>query len=302
MAITKLNQIFDQLKGMSSKKRLVVAFGNDEHSIEAAYRAQELGIVEVTIVGDEATIKEVCAKYSYDVSKIKIVQEAEETAATIKAVELINAGEGDIIMKGLCSTDKYMRAILNKEKGLLPPKAILTHVSIMEFANYHKLLVVSDVAIIPNPDFKQKLALVNYVVKTSKALGVEKPKVAMIAASEQVLPTVVGSTDAAIIAKMSNRGQIPGCYVDGPLALDTAIDAEAVAIKKLVSTVAGDADCLVFPNLESGNVFYKASTKLANAGTGAMLVGAKVPSVLSSRGDSVQTKLNSIALAAMTAR
>jgi len=302
MAITKLNQIFEQLKGMSSKKRLVVAFGNDEHSIEATYKALELGIVDVTIVGDEATIKEVCAKHSYDVSKFTIVQESEEVAATKKAVALINAGEGDIIMKGLCSTDKYMRAILNKQEGLLPPKAILTHVSIMEYAAYDKLLVVSDVAIIPQPDFKQKLALINYVVKTSKALGVEKPKVAMIAASEQVLPNVIGSTDAAVIAKMSDRGQIAGCYVDGPLALDTAIDAEAVAIKKLESTVAGDADCLVFPNLETGNVFYKASTKLAKAETGAMLVGAKVPSVLSSRGDSVQTKLNSIALAALTSK
>jgi len=302
MAITKLNQIFEQLKGMTSKKRLVVAFGNDEHSVEATYKAIELGIVDVTLVGDEATIKEICAQHSYDVSKFKIVQEDNEIAATKKAVSLINAGEGDIIMKGLCSTDKYMRAILNKQEGLLPPKAVLAHVSIMEFVNYKKLLVVSDVAIIPQPDFKQKLALINYVSTISRSLGVEKPKVAMIAASEQVLPNVIGSTEAAVIAKMSDRGQITGCFVDGPLALDTAIDAEAVAIKKLESTVAGDADCLVFPNLETGNVFYKTSSKLANANIGAILVGAKVPSVLSSRGDSVQTKLNSIALAALISK
>ena len=289
MAITKLSQIFEQLKGMPSKKRLVVAYGNDEHSIEATYKAIELGIVDVTIVGDEATINGICDKFGYDVSKFKIVQCNEEVAATKKAVELINAGEGDIIMKGLCSTDKYMRAIL-------------THVAIMEFPTLEKLLVVSDCAIIPLPDFKQKLALVNYVVKTSKNLGIEKPKVAMIAASEQVLPNVIGSIDASVIAKMSDRGQIPGCFIDGPLALDTAIDKESVAIKKLQSTVAGDADCLVFPNLETGNIFYKSATKLAKAETGAMLVGAKVPSVLSSRGDSVQTKLNSIALAALSSK
>lgn len=302
MAITKLSQIFEQLKGMPSKKRLVVAYGNDEHSIEATYKAIELGIVDVTVVGDEATINGICDKFGYDVSKFKIVQCNEEVAATKKAVELINAGEGDIIMKGLCSTDKYMRAILNKQAGLLPPKAILTHVAIMEFPTLEKLLVVSDCAIIPLPDFKQKLALVNYVVKTSKNLGIEKPKVAMIAASEQVLPNVIGSIDASVIAKMSDRGQIPGCFIDGPLALDTAIDKESVAIKKLQSTVAGDADCLVFPNLETGNIFYKSATKLAKAETGAMLVGAKVPSVLSSRGDSVQTKLNSIALAALSSK
>lgn len=302
MAITKLDQIFDALKQLTVKKRIVVAYANDHHSIEATYKAIELGIVDVTLVGDEETIKGICKEHSYDVSKFNIVQEADEAKAAAKAVELINAGEGDIIMKGLVSTDKYMRAILNKEKGLLPPKATLTHVSVMEYPTYHKLLVVSDVAIIPQPDMKQKLAITNFVVRTAKSLGVETPKVAMLSASEQVLPKVDSSMEAAVIAKMSERGQIKGCVVDGPLALDAAIDKEVAEIKNIKSAVAGDADCLVFPNLETGNVFYKASTKLAKAETGAMLVGAKVPSVLSSRGDSVKTKLYSIALAAITSK
>lgn len=302
MAITKLEQIFESLKELTVKKRIVVAYANDHHSIEATYKALELGIVDVTLVGDEEIIKNVCKEHGYDVTKFTVVHEPIEAKAAAKAVELINQGKGEIIMKGLVSTDKYMRAILNKEKGLLPPKAVLTHVSVMEYPAYHKLLIVSDVAIIPQPDLKQKLAITNYVVKTAQSLGIETPKVAMIGASEQVLPQLSSSVDAAVISKMSERGQISGCVVDGPLALDAAIDKEVAEIKKIRSEVAGNADCLIFPNLETGNVFYKTSTKLANAEVGAMLVGAKVPSVLSSRGDSVQTKLYSIALAAISAK
>ena len=153
-----------------------------------------------------------------------------------------------------------------------------------------------------NPSFeviRPLLSRCKYVTITAKALGVEKPKVAMIAPTEQVLPKVQSTVDAAILSKMGERGQIPGCTIEGPMALDVAIDKEAAEIKKMQSVVAGDADCLIFPNLESGNVFYKTNTKLGHSKQGAVLVGAKVPSVLSSRGDSVETKLNSIALAAI---
>jgi phosphate butyryltransferase len=208
----------------------------------------------------------------------------------------------DFIMKGLVSTDKYMRAILNKEQGLLPPKAILSHVTVMECVNYHKLLVVSDVAVIPVPDVEQKIAIVKYVAQTARTLGIARPKIVLLSATEQVLPKVPSSVEAAIIAKMGERGQLGEMEIDGPFALDVAIDAEAAAIKGVTSPVAGDADCLVFPNLDAGNIFYKTNTKLANTRVGAILMGASVPSVLSSRGDSVDTKLNSIALAALLAK
>jgi phosphate butyryltransferase len=192
---------------------------------------------------------------------------------------------------------------LNKEKGLLPPKAVLSHVCVVQNPNYHKLLFISDIAVIPAPDFKQKLSMVQYVANTAKAFGIEKPKVAMVTATEQMLQGMPACVEAAMIAKMSDRGQIPGCVVDGPLALDVALSAEAVKIKKLTSDVAGDADCLVFPSIEAANVFYKTNTQLA-PGTkmAAMVAGAKAPCVLSSRADSVDTKLNSIALAAVTAK
>lgn len=298
--ITRLEQIIDVLKS-NEKKRLVAAYANDAHTIEAVNNAVEKGIVDATLVGDEETIKKTCAEHNIDVTKFTVVHEPAEIKAAQKAVELIRNGEGDMIMKGLVSTDKYMKAILNKETGLMPPKAVLSHVTVMENPNYHKLLVCSDVAVIPQPDLNQKVALTNYVINVARALGIDTPKVALVAASEQVLPKMEACVDATIISKMADRGQIKNAYVDGPLAIDVAIDKESVEIKKLESKVAGDADCLVFPNIESGNVFYKTNTKLANAELGAFVVGAKCPAILSSRGDSVLTKLYSIALAALVA-
>jgi len=302
MSITKLEQLIEVVKS-KPKKRLVAAYANDEHTIEAVYHAVEAGIVEATLVGDETTIKEVCKQHNFDVSKFKIVQEADEQKAGNLAVSLINKGEGDILMKGLLSTDKYMRAILNKEIGLMPgPKAILSHVTVLEVPTYHKLLICSDVAIIPAPDLNQKIAIANFLIQTAKVLQIEKPKVAVIAATEQMLAGMPACVDGAIISKMADRGQIKGGYVDGPISLDTALDKESAEIKKLSSPVAGDADCLLFPNIESGNVMYKSATKLSNSELAAMVVGAKVPCILTSRGDSAKSKMYSIALAALAAK
>ncbi len=301
MAITKLDQMFEVLKS-KSKKRLVAAYANDSHTIEAVSEAIDKGIVDGTLVGDKETMLKVCGELKINPDKFRLVHEPNESKAAALAVKLINDGEGDLLMKGLVSTDKYMKAILNKENGLMDPGAILSHVTVMENPNYGKLMIVGDVAIIPLPEFKQKVAILNYLVNTAKALGVEKPKVAVISASEQVLPGIPSCVDAALLAKMADRGQISGAYVDGPLALDAAIDKESAQIKKLTGPVAGDADCLLFPNIESGNVFYKTNTKLAKAELGAFVAGARVPCVLSSRGDSSLVKLYSIALAALIAK
>lgn len=298
--ITKLNDLFDELKSRPIK-RIVGAYACDSHTIGAIYDAVKRGIVKATLVGDEGKINEVCKEENIDVTLFDIVNEPVDTKAAAKAVELINKGEGDILMKGSLSTDRYMKAILNKENGLVPPKAVLSHVSVIETPGYHKLLVVGDVAIIPAPDLDQKIAITNYLIKTARALGNDKPKVALIAATEQVLVKMPACVDASIISKMADRGQVKSAIVDGPLALDVAIDMESVEIKGIKSPVAGDADCLVFPNIESGNVFYKTNTKFCKAELGAFVAGAKCPCVLSSRGDSVNTKLYSIALAALLA-
>lgn len=301
MKITKLDQMFDVLKS-SPKKRLVAAYANDDHSVSAVSMAIDLGIVEGTLVGDREVIEKICTEHRIKADKFTIVHEPDEMKAAYKAVEIINKGEGNLLMKGLVSTDKYMRAILDKENGLMNKGAILSHVTVMENPNYHKLLIVGDVAILPAPELPEKIAITNYLIHTAHSLGIEKPKVALIAASELVSAKIQASVDAAVISKMADRGQIKGACVDGPLALDVAIDKESADIKKVGGHVSGDADCLVFPNIESGNVFYKANTKLANGEQGAIVVGARVPAVLSSRGDSTKTKLYSIALAALTTR
>ena len=294
--------MFEQLRS-KPKKRLVAAWGVDDHTISAVYMAVDAGIVEGILVGDEEMIKKVCAENNYDMSKLTVVNNNNELKSISQAVDMVNAGEADILMKGLCSTDKYMRGILNKEKGLLPPKAVLSHVCVVQNPGYHKLLVISDIAVIPAPDLKQKQAMIGYVANTARALGVEKPKVAMITATEQMLPGMPACVEAAMLAKMSDRGQIAGCVVDGPLALDVALCKEAAEIKKLKSEVAGDADCCVFPSIEAANVFYKLAGHFCpGVKMAAMVAGAKAPCVLSSRADSTETKLNSIALAALTAK
>lgn len=298
---TKFEEIYAELRGRSARKRMVVAWGVDGHTIAAAGRAIQLGLADVTLVGDTGLIEKSCHEEGFNVSLFTVVHNPDELSSVAQAVQMIREGEGDFLMKGLCSTDKFLRAILNKERGLLPPKGTLTHCTTLEIPSYHKLLFVGDVAVIPAPDIKQKEIIMNYLVKTAKAVGVQTPKVAILAATEQVLASQPASVEAAMLSKMVERGQIKGCVADGPLALDVAIDMESVKIKGLVSPVAGDADCILFPNIESGNVFYKANSKLVpGVKQAGILVGALVPCVLSSRADSIDTKLNSIAIAAMS--
>jgi len=301
MAITRLEQLLPAALARP-RKRLAAAFANDAHTIEAVHDAVRRGIVDATLVGDEATILEKCKELGIDPAGFRIVHEPVDGKAAARAVALVRSGECQILMKGLVSTDKYMRAILNKEAGLLAPGAILSHVSVIENARYPKLIICGDVAVLPYPELKEKIAITNYCIQVAQALGVARPKVAVIAATEQVLPKIQATVDAAILAKMAERGQIKGAFVDGPMALDVAIDAEAAATKGVGGPVAGDADCLVFPNIDAGNVFYKTCSKLAGCEMAAMVAGAQAPCILSSRGDSVLTKLYSITLAALTAK
>ncbi len=299
--ITKFSDLFAELRDKKVCKRLIVAWGVDEHSIEAAYKAAEAGFVSATLVGDEAIIKEVCDKHGFDVSKFEIVNNPVELKAVAQAVQMVHDGQGDVLMKGLCSTDKFLRAILNKATGLLPEKGLLSHVGVIENPLYHKLIFLADMAVVPAPDFRQKVKITNFTLNVAHSFGIAKPKVAFISATEQMLDSIPSAMEAAMLAKMCDRGQIRGCIADGPLALDVAIDQESVEIKKLVSPVAGDADVLIFPNIESANVFWKTNSKLASGVRQAgMLVGTTAPCVLASRADSVDTKLNSIAEAVMS--
>lgn len=299
--ITKLSQIVEEARAKGAK-RLAVAYGQDPHTLHAVHEAFREELVIPTIYGDRNVIKQICDAEGIDISDFTIVNETNDVACVAMAVRAVSSGEADVLMKGLVSTDKYMRGILNKDAGLFPPKGTLSHVAVVELRGYDKLLCISDAAVIPAPDFKQKTQLIKYLAQTAKVLGVSTPKVACIAPSEQLLPSVPSSTEGAILAKMGDRGQLGNVTVDGPLSLDVALYKEVAEEKKVKgSSVAGDADCLLFPNIESANVFFKSATHFGQAEIAAMVVGTKVPCVLTSRGDTPLTKLYSIALACLAA-
>ena len=298
MEIVDFSNLFELVK-KQPKRKLVVANGVDEHTLEAVAIAVNKGIVDVLITGNTKQVRENCHLLGLSTGQYTIFDCQTDEEAILTAVRLARLGEADLIMKGFVNTDLFMRAVLNKETGLLPKGALLTHLTMMNSPAYHKPLFFSDVAIIPQPDFEQKKQITKYLVAAAHRFGIKKPKVAFLAATEKVIEKMQACVDAHELKKAWENGAFPDSYCDGPMAFDLAIDKEAVKIKNYQSLVAGDADCLLFPNIESGNVFYKTNTRWCNAEVAAIVAGTTVPTVLSSRGDTTQTKLNSIALAAL---
>ena len=285
------------------KKRLAVAYGQDSHTIEAVYDAYKEGLVEPILFGDSTVIEQVCQELNIDSSIFTIVDEKNDVKAAGLAVTAVAKGEADLLMKGTLPTDKYMRAILNKDLGLCPPKGVLSHISVFEWAGYHKLLLASDIAVLPLPDLKQKQALIKYIAQVAKTLEIDTPKIACVAAMELVNANIPAMAEAAILSKMADRGQLGNVIVDGPLSLDIALYKEVAEHKKIKgSAVAGDADALLFPNIEAGNVFFKSVSHIGGGELAAMVVGTNKPCVLTSRGDSALSKKYSIALACLSAK
>lgn len=301
MKLERLADLFIYTKSIQ-KRTLVAVNAVDAHTLEAIAEAVKMGIVEGIVTGDRELINEQCDKLGIQNNVIQIIDAGSEEEAAQLAVAKVRNTPGCILMKGLISSDKFMRAILNKEFGLLPSGGVLSHVCVIDNPNYHKLMIASDVAIIPYPTIPQKIAMTSYLKQMAIDLGIDRPKIALIAPTEQVLPSLVACTDAVEIMKVAEDGRFEPAVIFGPIALDVAIDLESAQIKGVVSEVAGEADCLLFPNIDAGNVFYKMNTKLCGADQAAVVMGANVPVVLSSRGDSISTKLNSIALAALLSK
>jgi phosphotransacetylase len=301
MKVKRLADLFEIVK-LLDKKTLIGVNAVDGHSLGAIAEAVNAGIVTAIVTGNSQEVLKQCAVHGIDPHLFQIVEAGDEEEAAMLAVKLAKSTSGSILMKGLINTDKYMRAILNKEVGLMTPGSVLSHVSVIDNPNYHKLLIVSDVAIIPYPTIQQKIAMTHYLKEMAVTMGISSPKIAIIAPTEQVLLSLVSCTDAVEIMNVAENGQFQPAIVFGPMALDVALDIESAQIKNITSEVAGDADCLLFPNIDAGNVFYKTNTKLCGADQAAVVMGANVPVVLSSRGDSKQTKLNSIALAALLSK
>ena len=292
-------ELFSQLKAVSTKK-LAVAVAQDEPVLEAVNLAKDRGVVDSILVGDKAKIEKIAKNIDMDLSKFEIIDEEDPQKATLKAMELVSTGQADMVMKGLIDTATFLRGVLNKEVGLRTGK-LMSHVAVFEIDGIDRLILLTDAAFNTYPDIKAKAQIINNSVMVAKACGIEYPKVAPICAVEVVNTDMPATVDASLLSKMNDRGQIKGCIVDGPLALDNALSEEAAHHKGIKGEVAGKADILLFPNIEAANVMYKALTYTAKTRNGGILVGTSAPVILTSRADSCETKVNSIALAALVA-
>ena len=291
------NDLLSKLK-VAKRKKLSVAVAQDEPVLEAVKAAKERGIADAILVGNKEEIEKIATKIDMDLSDFEIIHEKDIKKAALKAIELVSSGVADMVMKGLVDTATFLRSVLNKEVGLRTGN-LMSHVAVFEIEGIDRLILLTDAAFNTYPDLKQKVQIINNSVMVAKSCGIENIKVAPICAVEVVNPDMPATVDAALLSKMSDRGQIKGCIVDGPLALDNALSEEAAHHKGITGSVAGRADILLLPNIDVANVMYKTLTYTSNTKNGGILVGASAPVILTSRTDSFETKVNSIALAAL---
>ena len=295
--IKNFQEVLQKVKNQNIKK-VSVAVAQDKHLLEAIKEACAQGIVDAILVGDKREIEAIASEIEMDLSQIELIDEIDKNKAALKAVELIRLGKSDMVMKGLIDTKTFLRAILDKEIGLRTGK-LMSHVAVFEVSTIDRLIFITDAAFNMYPELKDKIEIVKNSVTVAQAVGIEKPKVAAICAVEVVNENMKATVDAAILSKMNDRGQIKDCIIDGPLALDNALSEEAASHKGIISNVAGKADILLMPNIESGNVMYKTLTYTSDCKNGGLLVGTSAPVILTSRSDSKESKIYSIALAAL---
>lgn len=294
--IKHLSQLVDLAKN-KRKRKVAVAAAGDHHVLEAIQNACLEGIIEPILIGDSEIIREICKELKFDLEGIKIIDEKDSYKASLIATRIIGEGDADILMKGLVSSGVLLKAVLNKEYGLRKG-SILSHVALFESPYYHKLLGVSDAAMNVNPDLHEKIAIIENAVEMFHGIGNMNPKVAIVGSVETVNPKMEATMHAATISMMNYRKQITGCIIDGPLAIDGAVSLTASKLKNITSDVAGDVDLIVTPDINSGNILYKSLAFLGGATSAALIMGAKAPIVLTSRGDTERSKFLSIALAA----
>ncbi|MEB9406332.1 phosphate butyryltransferase [Bacillus cereus] len=292
----KLEYLIDQAAG-KPKKTVAVAVAEDHEVIEAVAKAIKLQLAQFRLYGNQEKIMGMLQEHGLQTSEhVEVIAAMSSAEAAELSVKAVRNSEADVLMKGNIPTANILKAVLNKEWGLRKG-SVLSHVAAFEVQNYDRLIFVTDAAMNIAPDVTQKAAIIQNTVEVAQAIGIDLPKVAPIAAVEVVNPAMQATIDAAMLTQMNRRGQIKDCIVDGPLALDNAVSQIAAEHKGIVSDVAGKADILLVPTIEAGNVLYKSLVYFADAKVGAMIAGAKAPIVLTSRADSAETKVYSLALA-----
>ena len=277
-----------------------VAHPCDQSSLEGAVNAAEMGLIRPILIGPEAKIAGVAQAFNLDISPYECVDVPHSHAAAAKAVEMVREGRAEALMKGSLHTDELMGAVVQRETGLRTNRRI-SHCFVMDVPALDQALIITDAAVNIFPTLQDKVDIIQNAIDLAHALGRESPKVAILSAMETVNPGVPSTIEAAALCKMADRGQITGGILDGPLALDNAIDLTAAKIKKIDSPVAGQADILVVPDLEAGNMLAKSLTFMANADAAGIVLGARVPIILTSRADSLIARLASCAVAGLVA-
>ncbi len=295
----KYEQLLERCKGLPPVST-AVAHPCEPSALAGAVEAGQIGLITPVLVGPAAKIKEIARRSDIDLSGARLVDVPHSHAAAARAVELVRCGEAELLMKGSLHTDELLGAVVARDTGLRTGRRI-SHVFLMDVPTYHKVLVVTDAAINIAPSLEDKVDICQNAIDLAIALGVERPKVAILAAVETVTSKMPSTVDAACLCKMADRGQIRGGALDGPLAFDNAISKEAAITKGITSEVAGDPDILLVPDLEAGNMLAKQLTFLANADSAGLVLGARVPIILTSRADSVRSRIASCAVAKLAA-
>lgn len=300
-SIASFAELTAHLTTINCRKRMAVANAVDSHTLEAVLKAVDSGLVEAFLIGDVASI-ESPELFKHQLSPfVHIIDKPDVMEATLEAVRMVKNGEADILMKGLVNTDVLLRAILDKEKGILPAGRVLSYAAVLEIPRYHKLIFFSDPAVIPSPNLIQRTALIKYSIETARKFGIMKPKIALIHATEVANPKIHYMQDYMDIKEEWRNGEFGDVILDGPLDIFLALDKERGSIKNVPTPVLGDADILIFPNFESANIFYKGLSLFADAEMAGLLQGTDKPVVLTSRSESIQSKFYSIAMACILA-
>ncbi len=287
------------LEGSLNKPTIAVAAANDESIIQTVIRCSDLGVAEFILVGKEERIKSLLEEYGRS-KEYLIIDRPDDVAAAQEVAELVKREKADIAMKGSLHTAMFLRSILNKENGLVDTNAMLSQITILEYALEERFVFLTDCAINVNPEYPEKVKIVENAVSFARSIGIELPKVAVIAPVEVINPKMQETLDAAALSKACERGQIKNCIIDGPLSVDNALSLEACKIKGIKSEVAGTADILLMPNLSAGNATDKAIRYMSDLKTASAVIGAKVPLVMTSRSDSIENKINSVVVAAVS--
>lgn len=294
---------FEALLELAQKKgpkKVAVAVAQDKDVLSAVKNATLSKVATPILVGDKDKILAIAKEIDFDLNNIEVIHEEDGTMACRIATELVSSGKADVLMKGLIDTSVIMKQVLDGDIGLRTGN-VISHVAVFDVPTYHKVFIVTDAAMNISPDLNQKKQIIENAVVLAKSLDIECPKIAVLAAKEKVSPKMEATVHAKELSDMNKRGEIEGCLVDGPFALDNAVSKESAILKGIDSEVAGDADILLAPGIDAGNVLYKALTFLANAKSAGLIVGTKAPIVLTSRADNEEAKLNSIALAVLMA-